>query len=86
MKKEFIGLYDADWEEFEGVLVLRVKGSKFVAVPSSGRKDSKLFDVVDINDRSDFYCVDMTKKEIRSWLAKMARDEGCKPSSYMEKI
>ncbi len=65
--KSFEGKKLAEWTEVEGVRVLRVKGSNFVGVPVSGRKDARWFEIIDLNDRMDIIC-HVSSKEIYLWL------------------
>ena len=62
-----------EWVNIEGVEVLQSPGSSFVAVPCSGRKNSRRFDIIDLNDRTDIVC-QLTSKEVYGWLAKKACD------------
>lgn len=61
----------ARWTEFEGIEVLRVKSSNYIAVPCTERRNSAIFLVIDIEDRSDIVC-QLTKKEVCGWLCKRA--------------
>jgi len=63
----------AEWERFEGLLVLRVPGSDYVAVPGGGRKSAQVFDGVDLRDRRDVVA-QIGKREIYDWLRLKAED------------
>lgn len=56
----------AEWVKFEGVTVLRVEDSKFVAVPTTGRKNSRKFDIINIETR-EFIC-QVSKSKVHGWL------------------
>ena len=60
----------AVWVDFEGVLVLRVKDSNFVAVPKNGKKNSAKFDIINIQTR-ELGC-QLKKSEVYGWLCKVA--------------
>ena len=62
------------WSKFEGVDVLRVRDSNFVAVPNNGRKNSKNWSVIDLNDRSDIVA-QLPSKEVKGWLAGRAMED-----------
>ena len=62
------------WTTIEGVAVLMVPSSSFVAVPCSGKKNSKSFQIIDLNDRSDILTV-VNSKEVIGWLARKHIDE-----------
>jgi hypothetical protein len=59
------------WIKVEGVDVMQSPGSSFVAVPVSGRKNSRFYDIIDMKDRSDIVC-QLTAKEVCGWLSKKA--------------
>lgn len=59
------------WSKFEGVDVLRVRDSNFVAVPNNGRKKSKTWSVIDLNDRRDIV-TQLPSKDVDGWLARQA--------------
>ena len=60
----------AEWVKFEGVLVLRVKDSNFVAVPTNGKKNSAKFDIINVETR-ELGC-QLKKSEVYGWLCKVA--------------
>jgi hypothetical protein len=62
---------EPQWVTVEGVNVLQSPGSHFLAVPVSGKKTSRHWHVIDLNDRTDIYC-QLTRKEVYGWLAKAA--------------
>ncbi len=66
----FEGKQLAEWTEVEGIQVLRVADSNYVGMPVTGRRNSKWFQVIDLNDRTDIVC-QMTNREIYTWLYKM---------------
>lgn len=59
----------AVWQTVEGVEVLRVHDSNYVAAPVTGKKSSARFEVIDLNDRTEAVC-QLTKKEVYGWLTK----------------
>lgn len=63
----FEGKRLAEWTEVEGIQVLRVEGSKFVGVPITGRKNSRKFDIINLDDRSNIVC-QLNSNEVRGWL------------------
>jgi hypothetical protein len=65
--KVFEGKKLAEWTEVEGIKVLRVADSNYVGVPVTGRRNSKWFEIIDLNDRSDIIC-QVTNREIHTWL------------------
>ncbi len=67
--KAFEGKQLAEWVEVEGIQVLRVADSNYVGVPVTGRRNSKRFDIIDLNDRSDIVC-QVKKEEVYTWLFK----------------
>ncbi len=68
--KDFEGKRLAEWTEVEGVQVLRVDGSNFVGVPINGRKDTRKFTIINLDDRSDIVC-QLNGSEVRGWLFRM---------------
>ena len=62
----------AVWVDFEGVLVLRVKDSIFVAVPTNGKKNSAKFDIINIQTR-ELGC-QLKNSEVYGWLCKVSID------------
>lgn len=60
----------AEWTEVEGYQVLRVGDSNYIGVPVNGRRNSKWFQVIDLNDRSDIVC-QLSNKEVYTWLFRM---------------
>ncbi len=67
--KDFEGKKLAKWTKVESIQVLQVEGSNYVGVPISGYRNSKRFNVIDLNDRSDIVC-QLSSKEIYTWLFK----------------
>lgn len=63
---------DVAWEDVSGVQVLRADGNQYLGVPCSGRKDSRRFDIIDIDD-SEYLC-QLSREETYLWLCTMARD------------
>ena len=59
----------ANWVVVQGVDVLRVADSKYVAEPVTGRKSSGKFDIVDL-DTMEFVC-QVNRKEVYRWLFRM---------------
>lgn len=57
------------WVEVEGVQCLQSPGGRMVAVPVSGRKNSRYFDVINLDDRSDIVC-QLKSSEVNGWLVK----------------
>lgn len=55
------------WQEYEGVDVLRIGESPFLAVPASGRKNAARFDIIDIRDRTDIVA-QLDKGAVNDWL------------------
>jgi len=62
------------WVKVEDVDVMRSPGSSFVAIPVSGRKNSRLWDIINLNDLSDIVC-QLTSKEVCGWLTRKAISE-----------
>lgn len=60
----------AQWVEIEGVKVLRVANSKFVAAPTSGKKNSRKFDIINIKTQ-ELVC-QIWKGQVHNWLMRMA--------------
>lgn len=59
------------------VEVLRVKDSRFVGAPSSGRRNSKFFDVIDLETRT--LVTRLKKDEVRGWLVRSHWDFEASP-------
>lgn len=68
MEKALQDIKSADWTEIDGVAVLRIEDSKFVAVPVTGQKNSRKFDIINVGTR-EFVC-QVGKDKVRSWLVK----------------
>lgn len=66
-----IPVWEAVWTTVEGIEVLQVAGSNYVAIPVNGRRSSARFDICQLDPR-EFYC-QVTKAEVRQWLADTAR-------------
>jgi hypothetical protein len=60
-----------DWSTIDGVEVLRIPGEPLAAIPCSGRRSASRFQAFDVATR-EALC-QLTKREIRSWLIRMAR-------------
>lgn len=56
-----------EWTLFDGINVFRIKDSRFVAVPNSGRKNSRDWCIINLDDRSDVYAY-LKKSEVEKWL------------------
>lgn len=65
--------FNPTWQTFEGVSVLRVGNSDMLGVPCSGKKTSARFVVISAETR-EVQC-HLTKKEVHSWLFRVARSE-----------
>lgn len=80
MNKTWIDIPDPEWTQVEGIDVLRVRGSKYVAVPVSGRKNARAFQVIDLEDRTGIVC-QLGRNEVLGdghrigWLRKAAKGE-----------
>lgn len=59
-----------EWTQERNVDGLRIDGSRFFAVPTTGRKTARNFDVLDL-DAGEFVC-QLTKNEVRAWLLRAA--------------
>lgn len=68
--KDFEDKKLAEWVEVEGIQVLWVGDSNYTGVPVSGCRNSKWFQIVNLNDRSDIVC-QLSNKEVRNWLYRM---------------
>lgn len=60
--------YETYWTQIKCINVITVEDSNFVAVPVSGRKNSKKFNIIDIKNL-DFVC-QLDKKDVSYWLIK----------------
>ena len=67
-------VYNVEWTEVDGVKVKRIENSNYVAVPSSGRKNSKEFFIVDLNQRYEAVCF-LKKDEVNQWLINKYKTE-----------
>lgn len=63
--------FNPTWQTFEGVSVLRVGNSDLIAIPATGKKSSAKFVVASAETR-EVQCY-LTKKEVHSWLFRVAR-------------
>lgn len=59
-----------EWTEVAGMDALRVPGSKYAAIPATGRRNARNFIVFDTTSREEV-CF-LTKAEVRGWLVKNA--------------
>jgi len=59
-----------EWTQERGVDGLRINSSRFFAVPTTGRKNARKFDVIDLN-AGEFVC-QVAKNEVRGWLLRAA--------------
>lgn len=72
----------ADWDQFEGVLVMRRPGSQFVAVPITGKKSSKLFDVIRVEGKRE-HVAQVKSSEVGAYLASLDRaDESVDEAAF----
>lgn len=71
--KKFSAENEAKWETLEGHAILRVPGQPLAALPCSGRKNSRVFQVFNVETR-ETEC-QLTNREVHSWLYKRAFDE-----------
>lgn len=60
------------WVTVEGIEVLRIGSSPFVAMPSTGRRSSANFQIFDLRDRSAVVAF-LKKGEVTDWLLTRAR-------------
>lgn len=63
-----------EWTKVDGVEVLRIKDSKYVAIPNNGRRNSANFSILDLTDRSDYVAV-LRKTEVNKWLISAYKNE-----------
>jgi len=63
--------FNPTWQTFENVSVLRVGDSDMIAVPATGKKSAAKFMVISASTR-EVVCY-LTKKEVHSWLFRVAR-------------
>jgi len=61
------------WSSVEGIKVLRVANSHYVAVPANGRENSKNWHVIDLDKRGDVV-TQLSSREVHSWLANRAME------------
>lgn len=76
--KPMANVGQADWVTLEGVQVLRRGDSPYVAVPTSGKKTSKTFDVIKVDGDRE-HVAQIKSSEVAAYLARMdrnAKDEG----------
>ena len=64
-----------EWVNHDGVSGLQVPGSRFFAVPVSGRKNSAKFDILEKTKKGWELGPQLTKKEVNSWLYRTALSE-----------
>lgn len=83
IKDSRVAIYTAEWTTFIGVSVLQVPGSRFVAVPQTGKKNAAKYDVIDTTNRVEFYAVDLAKKAVGGYLASLAGMDEVEPESWM---
>lgn len=72
-KVDWIEKNPPEWTTFKGNLVLKIKKSKFIAVPLTGRKNARKFDIIDVKEGE--YLTQLPKSEVNGWLAERAYDE-----------
>lgn len=65
--------FNPTWQTFENVSVLRVGDSDMIAVPATGKKSAAKFMVISASTR-EVVCY-LTKKEVHSWLFRVARSD-----------
>ena len=75
--------------------ILQVPGSKIVAVPLTGQRNSRAFDIarIDRQGRPVMYLTQLYKREVRLWLSRRARadwdcgeGDGPPPTEYMQGV
>ncbi len=59
-------VYNVEWVTVEGVDVMQIKGSDFVAAPCTSRKNSRKFDIINIT-KGEYIC-QLNKNEVGRWL------------------
>lgn len=59
---------DPKWETLEGVDILRVPGDDLAALPATGRKSARVFQVFTVSSREP-RC-QLKKSEVHGWLSK----------------
>lgn len=64
---ERAGWEDPTWQMVEGVLVMRVGKDSIVAVPASGKKNARFFEIIDL-DKREVLVPKLKKDEVVSWL------------------
>lgn len=69
--KKFAEDNQPEWTEIEGVKVLRIGESSVVAVPCTGRVNSRRFDIIDIA-AGELLC-QIERKEVWPWLIANAK-------------
>lgn len=77
-----IPFWEPSWTTVEGVPVLRIRDSAFVAVPVTGRRNAALFDVLKLEPRE--WLAQLTSSEARGWLIGRASEEGIKPTGFVD--
>lgn len=77
-----IPYWETKWTTLEGHSILRVPGSKFAALPLTGKKNARTFAIFNVDDRKEL--LQLRKKEVSVWLAQKAKDEGVKPTGHIE--
>ena len=70
------------WAKVKGHDVLRVRGSAYAALPTTGRKNSRTFEIFKVSDLVRL--TQVRKGEVKKWLTRKARAEKVKPSGYLD--
>ena len=76
-----IPVWSAEWVRLKDNDILRVAGSDYAALPVTGKKSAVWFAIFKVSDLVEL--TQVNKKEVRTWLAKAARDENVKPTGYV---
>jgi len=61
------------WTKLEGQDILQIKGSKYAALPATGKKNSAKFIIFDVNTRKEITY--LKKTEVENWLIRKYKDE-----------
>jgi len=79
--KKKVPFWDAVWAKLEGNLILQIPGSKYAALPTTGKKNASAFVVFNVDERKEI--TQLKKSEVRTWLAQKAKNEKVKPTGYV---
>lgn len=76
-----VPFWEPEWTKLKGQDILQIKGSKYAALPASGKKNASRFVIFNTRTREEI--TQVKKSEVSNWLIRKAKDEKVKPTGHI---